>query len=456
MTTPYVKWLTDDFLLDTAEAKALYAQYAKPQPIIDYHSHLSPQEIAENKPFANLTRAWLACDHYKWRAMRTVGIPEQRITGDVDDYEIFLAWATTLPQLIRNPLYHWSHLELLQIFGIDTPLTPETAPAIWAEANRQLQAPGMGPRDILIRLGVRLCCTTDDPDDQLLDHQTVNQGNSGLTLLPTWRPGRFIALADTSRPFDEQLAHLISRHDYFHQQGCRLSDYSVESFAEAPLISHDQAKAIYDAKRAGETITSEQAAQIADYMLHFFAQLDAKSNWTRQLHIGALRNPNEAAFNALGPDTGFDAINDFNYAKPLARHLSQLARNNELPRTILYNLNPKDTTMLSVLCGSFQDGTPGGRVNLGPAWWFLDQQNGIEENLNAISQLGCLQQFPGMLTDSRSVMSVPRHDYFRRILCRMLGRDMATGIIPNDLPTIGQIVKKISGETAAQFFTHVL
>ena len=440
-----------DFLLDTPEARELYHGYAEQCPVIDYHCHLNPREIAENRTFSNITQAWLGGDHYKWRAMRTVGVPEALITGAADDHSKFIAWATTLPKMLRNPLYHWSHLELARVFGIDDVLLcPETAESVWSRANALLSAPGNGARDILLRLGVRLVCTTDDPDDALEEHRTQNARNDGLTMRPTWRPGRHLALRDVSRSFDAMLDHLRERHAYFHENGCRLSDYSVESFA-SPATDAD-ARATYDAVRAGAEPGAEARAAFASWMLLFFARLDAEANWVRQLHIGALRNPNQAMYTALGADTGFDAIADFAYAEPLAQHLSTLASEHALPRTILYNLNPKDTTMLAVLCGSFQDGTPGGRVNLGPAWWFLDQKDGMEENLNAISALGCLHQFPGMLTDSRSVLSVPRHEYFRRILCRLLGRDLRDGLLPRDLSAIGSLVRAVSCENARALF----
>ncbi len=447
-----MRFIHSEFLLDTPQAQALYHGYAEPCPIVDYHCHLSPAEIAENRPFANITQAWLGGDHYKWRAMRTVGVPERLITGDADDHEKFLAWAATVPKLLRNPLYHWTHLELARVFDIDDLLLcPETAEAIWERANARLATPGMGARDILRKLGVLLVCTTDDPDDTLAEHQAQNARNDGLRMLPTWRPGRHLALKDTTLPFDEMLDHLRERHAFFHEVGCRLSDFSVESFA--PPATDDEARATYEAVRNGTEPGVSAREAFAAWLLLFLGRLDAASGWVRQLHIGALRNPNAAMFASLGPDTGFDAIADFAYAQPLAAHLSALASEGALPRTLLYNLNPKETQMLAVLCGSFQDGTPGGRVNLGPAWWFLDQMDGIEENLKAISALGCLSQFPGMLTDSRSVLSVPRHEYFRRILCRMLGRDMRDGLLPDDLPLVGDMVRAIAFGNAQRLFS---
>lgn len=440
-----------DFLLDTPQARELYHGFAEPCPIIDYHCHLSPAEIAGNRPFANITQAWLGGDHYKWRAMRTVGVPESHITGEASDHDKFLAWAATVPKLLRNPLYHWTHLELARVFGIDDVLlSPETAEAVWQRANAVLAGPGMGARDILAKLGVQCVCTTDDPDDTLDEHRAQNARGDGLRMLPTWRPGRHLALRDASLPFEAMLEHLRTCHDIFHAAGCRLSDYSVESFAEP--ASEAEARAIYEDVRAGKEPGPAAREAFAAWLLLFLGRLDAASGWMRQLHIGALRNPNAAMFARLGPDTGFDAIADFPYAEPLARHLSALAAEEALPRTILYNLNPKDTTMLTVLCGSFQDGTPGGRVNLGPAWWFLDQMDGMEENLKAVSALGCLSQFPGMLTDSRSVLSVPRHEYFRRILCRMLGRDLRDGLLPDDLPAVGAMVRAISYGNARALF----
>lgn len=439
-------FIHDRFLLTSEQAVALYQQTAQACPIIDYHSHLNPREIAENVHYANITQAWLAGDHYKWRAMRTVGVNERFITGDASDREKFDAWAATVPKLLENPLYHWTHLELTRIFGETQLLSPATADGIWERTQAYLQT--HGARDILKQMNVHVICTTDDPGDDLQWHRQVNAEEPTFRMFPTWRPEKAMKL---KRRYDAQnfadfLATLKTRHAYFAEVGCRISDYSVESWAKP--LSYAESEQVFNQ----ENPSPEALAGFEAFMLLFFARLDAARDWARQLHIGALRNPNGAMFAVLGSDTGFDAMNDFAYARPLAEHLSALAQTKELPRTIVYNLNPKDNAMLAVLCGSFQDGTPGGRVNHGAAWWFLDQAEGIRDQLRALGQLGCMSQFVGMLTDSRSVLSMPRHEYFRRILCEMLGQDMARGVLPDDLEMITPMVKAMCYTNAVKFF----
>ncbi len=463
-------FIDTDFLLDTPQSRELYHAYAKPMPIIDFHSHLNPAWIAQDHHFQDITEAWLSDDHYKWRAMRTAGVPERYCTGDASPREKFDKWAATVPILLRNPLYHWTHLELRRIFGIDgLQLSPSTADYIWALTREKLSQPNFGARGIAQQLNVIVSCTTDDPSDPLTYHKMNNADRqTTITLLPTWRPdkARQVANAAAFRAWVEKLAQadnrtittfsdlletLTRRHAYFHEIGCRASDHSIEAFTPN-LCTPAEAEAIFADTLRGNNQTPEAQTRYSFWMLHFFSTLDMKTDWVQQYHIGALRNPNAAALRRLGPDTGFDAIADDTYALPLALHLSRLAEANTLPRTILYNLNPRDNEMLAVLAGSFQDGTPGGRIQYGAAWWFLDQMDGLTRHIETLSQLGVLSQFVGMLTDSRSILSFTRHEYFRRILCRILGRDIADGLIPNDTALVGKMVRDISSHNAKYYF----
>lgn len=462
--------ITNDFLLDTEEARKLYHDYAEPLPIIDFHSHLDPMAIAENRQYENIAQLWLEGDHYKWRAMRTHGIGEEFCSGKASDRDKFDRWAETVPALLRNPLYHWTHLELRRPFGIEgILLSPATADQIWNTTAAQLQSGNMGARDILHRMNVELVCTTDDPCDDLAAHQKQKASGDSLTMLPTFRPdkARHIQQLDSwnawvnrleqvvQQPcnnFKAFLCALAQRHQYFAEIGCKLSDHSIE-FMSIDTLDEETAATIYRNARQGIAPSREQVMAFSNYMLDYFASLDAEKKWVRQLHIGALRNPNGDALNKLGADTGFDAIADFSFAEPLAAHLDRLAQINLLPRTIFYNLNPKDNEMLAVLCGSFQDGNIAGKMQWGAAWWFLDQMDGMKRQIEGLSQLGLLSHFVGMLTDSRSFLSYTRHEYFRRILCRILGRDMADGLIPHDYTMVGNMVANISYHNAKQYFS---
>lgn len=462
-------FINDDFLLDTPQAKTLFREYAERQPIIDYHSHLDPATIADNRQFSNIAQLWLDGDHYKWRAMRTNGIPERLCSGDAPDREKYDAWAATVPRLLRNPLYHWTHLELRRPFGISGILfSPETADEVWEKTSSMLQSGKMGALDILKRMNVETVCTTDDPCDDLSAHRRHAASGDSVKLLPTFRPDKARAVHQGSawREWVGRLEQasgmeirdlvgfrkaLASRHDFFAQHGCKLSDHSLEAF-DGESLSGEEASALFASALQGGDIASGDAARFSNYLMDFFAELDSGKNWVRQLHVGALRNPNGAALRDLGPDTGFDAIADFTYIAPLARLLDRSAQKGTLPRTILYNLNPRDNAALAVLCGSFQDGVTAGKMQYGAAWWFLDQMDGMTRHLETLSQLGMLSRFVGMLTDSRSLLSYTRHEYFRRILCRILGRDMARGLVPDDMEMIGSMAADISYRNAKQYF----
>ncbi len=460
---------SDDFLLDTPQARKLFHGHAEHLPIIDYHSHLDAAAIADNRQFANIAQLWLDGDHYKWRAMRTNGVPERFCSGDASDREKFDAWAATVPKLVRNPLYHWTHLELRRPFGMTGLLFgPETADTVWEQTAMQLQSGGMGARDILEKMSVEAVCTTDDPCDDLQAHARHAAAGRALKLLPTFRPDKARALGDVTAwlawlarleqacghgiaNLSEFLKALAARHAFFAAHGCRLSDHSLE-FMHPESLSLEDAAGVFAAARQGRAVEQEDVQKFSNFMMDFFARLDCEAGWVRQLHIGALRNPNGAALESLGPDTGFDANADFSYASPLAKLLDRSARAGTLPRTILYNLNPRDNEMLAVLCGSFQDGTVAAKMQYGAAWWFLDQMEGMTRHIETVSQLGMLSRFVGMLTDSRSFLSYTRHEYFRRILCRILGRDMAGGLIPDDDSFIGAMVSDISYFNAKHYF----
>ena len=462
-------FINDDFLLDTPQARTLFHEYAEGQPIIDYHSHLDPAAIVDNRQFSNIAQLWLDGDHYKWRAMRTNGIPERLCSGDALDREKYDAWAATVPRLLRNPLYHWTHLELRRPFGISGILfSPETADEVWKKTSSMLQSGGMGALDILKRMNVETVCTTDDPCDELSAHRRHASSGDSVKLLPTFRPDKARAvhqgsawrewvarLEQASRMEIRDLAAfreaLASRHDFFARHGCKLSDHSLEAFDEESL-SGEEAAALFASALRGGDIASGDAVRFSNYLMDYFAELDSAKNWVRQLHVGALRNPNGAALRDLGPDTGFDAIADFTYMAPLGRLLDRSAQQGTLPRTILYNLNPRDNAALAVLCGSFQDGVTAGKMQYGAAWWFLDQMDGMTRHLETLSQLGMLSRFVGMLTDSRSLLSYTRHEYFRRILCRVLGRDMAQGLVPDDMEMVGSMAADISYRNAKQYF----
>ncbi|MFP4106060.1 MAG: glucuronate isomerase [Phycisphaerae bacterium] len=466
MSKPFIH---DDFLLQNDFARELYHDHAARMPIIDYHCHLSPQEVAEDKSWQTMTEVWLGGDHYKWRQMRTNGIDEKYITGDADDWEKFRKWAATMPYLLRNPLYHWNQLELKRYFGIDDLLTPQTARAIYDRCNEQLATDQFSARRLMERSDVKLVCTTDDPIDSLEYHQAIAADeNFDVQVLPTWRPDKGMAvdkpqqfnawidkLAEVAdldiSDFDSYMEAIRKRHDFFHSVGCRLSDHGVETVYQ---IDYTQAeiKTIFGKVRGGSELTGEEIDKFRSAMLYEFGLMDAEKNWTQQIHYGAIRNNNTKMFEKLGPDTGFDSIGDFPVAKPLSKLLDRLAMAGKLPKTILYNLNPSDNEVLGTMLGNFQDGTVPGKIQHGSGWWFLDHIDGMRRQMESLSALGLLSRFVGMLTDSRSFLSYTRHEYFRRILCNMLADDLAAGLIPDDMELVGRMVRDISYNNAARYF----
>ncbi|MGI4834195.1 MAG: glucuronate isomerase [Janthinobacterium lividum] len=463
--TPF---LSDDFLLQTAPARQLYHQHAARQPIIDYHCHLPPDQIAQNRQFENLTQVWLQGDHYKWRALRANGVPERYITGDASDWEKFEKWAETVPYTVRNPLYHWTHLELRRYFGITELLHSGSARRIWEQANALLQTPEYRVQGLLAKLNVRVVCTTDDPADSLEHHRAVAQQPFGTQILPTFRPDKAMtpeapdypaylarlgaAAAINIQTYSDLLAALRQRHDYFAAQGGRLSDHGLDHLYAADYAEAAVA-ATFARARAGEALTPLEITQFKSALLVFLAELDHEKGWTQQFHLGAMRNTNARALRQLGSDTGFDSMGDYRQGPALARFLDRLDDQGKLAQTILYNLNPADNDLFATLIGNFQDGSVAGKMQYGAGWWFLDQQDGMKKQLNALSNMGLLSRFVGMLTDSRSFLSYPRHEYFRRILCNLLGGDVENGELPAEqLPWLGELVERICYGNARDYF----
>jgi glucuronate isomerase len=453
-----------DFLLSTPLAKRLYHDVAAPQPIIDYHTHLSPADIATNRRFANLFEIWLEGDHYKWRAMRANGIDERLITGDATPQEKFRAWATTVPMTLRNPLYHWTHLELARYFDIHELIDGTTADSIWERANEKL--PGLTTQDIFRKMNVEAVCSTDDPTDSLEHHAACRE--LATKVLPTFRPDKGLAIEDAAAwnvwvdalaksssssiaTFEDFLAALKSRHDFFHEMGARLSDHGL-SQCPAADATDAELKEIFTKARDGGTVTPLEAEKFAARVLVEVGRWNAAKGWTMQFHIGALRNTNTRRFKTLGRDTGYDSIGDGSHAEKIRWLLDTLDRDDALPRTILYNLNPADNYVFASMIGNFQDGKIAGKIQLGSGWWFLDQREAMEWQINALSNLGLLSRFVGMLTDSRSFMSYPRHEYFRRVLCEMLGRDVERGELPNDWELLSNLVTGICHRNAKEYF----
>ena len=460
-------FLDEDFLLGNQTARELYREYAAPEPILDYHCHLSPRDIAEDRRFANLFEIWLEGDHYKWRAMRANGADERLITGDAPPYEKFLAWARTVPGTLRNPLYHWTHLELKRYFGITRLLDEQTAPEVWERANRMLAGPDFTARGILRRFRVTALCTTDDPADDLAHHKAIAASGFPIGVFPAFRPdralevhvperwnawvGRLERTANREiRALKNLLDALESRHDDFHALGCRQSDHGLTR-CPAEECSESAAAQIFQRARRGEAASEQEQAQFASFLMIFFGRLDARKGWTKQLHLGAYRNANSAMLARLGPDTGFDSIGDFPQIPTLARFLDTLERENALPKMILYNLNPADNYAFAALVGNFQGNGVPGRIQYGSGWWFLDQKEGIEWQLNALSNCGLLSRFLGMLTDSRSFMSYPRHEYFRRVLCNLIGAEMERGELPDDKELTGRMIRDICYANARRY-----
>lgn len=463
----------ENFVLETETARRLYHEYAEGLPIIDYHCHLNPEYVASDHLFPNLSKVWLEGDHYKWRAMRTNGVDERYITGaDTTDWEKFEKWAETVPYTMRNPLYHWTHLELKTAFGVTDLLSPKTARQIYDHCSAMLQTPERSARGLMKHYNVETVCTTDDPVDSLEHHLKVKTDNFGVKMLPTWRPDKAMAVevpADYQAyirrlgevagvnisSFADVIDALKKRHDFFASVGCRLSDHGLGEFY-AEDYTPAGIEAIFDKiYNRGEQLTVEEIRQFKTAMMVEFAVMDHDSGWTQQFHYGAIRNNNTLMFNKLGADTGFDSIGDFTVAEKMSKFLDMLASRDKLAKTIIYNLNPRDNELVATMAGNFQDGRYGaGKIQFGSGWWFLDQKDGMEKQMNALSVLGLLSRFVGMLTDSRSFLSYPRHEYFRRTLCNLLGNDIEKGLLPaSEIDFIGrEIVAKVSYGNAKEFF----
>jgi glucuronate isomerase len=463
----YLNFIHEDFLLRSPAARRLYHAYAENEPILDFHSHLSAADIAEDRRFRDLTEIWLEGDHYKWRAMRANGVAERYCTGDAPAYDKFVAWARTVPFALRNPLYHWTHLELKRYFAVDGLLNEQSAKAIWERANSLLATNDLTTRGILKQFRVRVACTTDDPCDDLAHHNAVNSLAQDLRIYPTFRPDKALQVdapekfnAWVKRLEDASNVNVVSlpafldalkrRHDYFHEQGGRLSDHGLAHCFASPC-GEREAAAILDKARSGKPASADECEQFAAFLMLFFGRLDAEKGWTKQLHLGALRSVNTRRLHELGPDTGFDCIGDWPQAKSLCAYLDLLEQEHALPKMILYNLNPADNYIFSTAAGCFQDGEIAGKIQLGSGWWFLDQKEAMEWQLKALSNTGLLSRFVGMVTDSRSFMSFPRHEYFRRVLCNLLGSEMENGELPNDEGMIGGMVRNICFENARRF-----
>jgi len=463
-------FINEDFLLESDAAKELYHQHAADQPIIDYHCHLDPEYIANDHQFDNLGQLWLEGDHYKWRAMRTNGIDERYCTGkDTSDWEKFEKWAETVPYTMRNPLYHWTHLELKTAFGVDELLNSKTAKHIYDVCTEKLRTPEFSARGLMKKYKVEVVCTTDDPVDSLEHHIALQKEGFEIKVLPTWRPDKAMDVENPAEyrkyieklsevsgveinNFSDLIAALRNRHDFFESVGCKLSDHGVEElYAEDYLQS--EIDNIFNKVYSGKELTKNEILKFKSAMLYEGAIMDWEKSWTQQIHYGAIRNNNTRLFKQLGPDTGFDSIGDFTVAKTMSRFLDRLDTDNKLAKTIIYNLNPRDNDLIATMIGNFQDGSVAGKIQFGSGWWFLDQKTGMEAQMNSLSNLGLLSRFVGMLTDSRSFISYPRHEYFRRILCNLIGNDVERGLLPiSEMEFLGQMVENISYNNAKEFF----
>ncbi|MBN2519332.1 MAG: glucuronate isomerase [Bacteroidales bacterium] len=462
------KFMDNNFLLQTKTAQKLYFDYAEKMPIIDYHNHLPPKEIADNKNFENITQAWLYGDHYKWRAMRSNGVEEKYCTGDASDFEKFEKWAETVPHTMRNPLYHWTHLELKRYFGISELLNPDTAKEIYKKASEKLSSSEYSVWNLLKMMNIDILCTTDDPVDSLEFHKKIKEDGFEIKVLPAWRPDKAMAvdnievynkyldkLSEVSEITISEITDLLSalkkRHEFFHENGCRVSDHGIETFY-AGDYTEKEIQQIFKTARSGKSLNKSEIEKFKTFMLVEFAKMNHLKGWVQQFHYGAIRNNNSRMFNKLGPDTGFDSIGDFEAAKPMAKFFDSLDKTNQLTKTIIYNINPRDNELIATMIGNFNDGSVAGKMQFGSGWWFLDQKDGIEKQLNSLSNLGLLSRFVGMLTDSRSFLSFPRHEYFRRVLCNLIGNDVENGELPKDMKWLGQMVQNICYNNAKHFF----
>ncbi|WP_291400355.1 glucuronate isomerase [Daejeonella sp.] len=462
------KFLDQEFLLESSTAKMLYHNFAAKLPIIDYHCHLSADQIAEDANFENLTQIWLYGDHYKWRAMRANGIDEKYITGNASDFEKFEKWAETVPYTLRNPLYHWTHLELQRYFDVYDILSPATAKKIYDECSAKLQTPEYSVRRLIQKMNVESIGTTDDPLDDLLSHQKIKMDGFSTKVLPSFRPDKAMNAEDvlalqayiqklsilTDLPIDNfksYLQALKTRHDFFAEMGCTVSDHGLEQMY-CEEYNDCELELIFQKILGCHSLNPTELIKFKSCMLINLAHWDHEKGWVQQYHLGALRNNNSRLLSQLGPDTGFDSIGDFSQAKNLSKFLNKLDSSDRLAKTILYNLNPADNEMLATMVGNFNDGTIAGKMQFGAAWWFLDQKMGMINQLNALSNMGLLGRFVGMITDSRSFLSYPRHEYFRRILCNLIGHDVENGELPNDIEWLGKMVENICYFNAKKYF----
>jgi glucuronate isomerase len=464
-----MEFLSEDWLLLSETARRLYHDHAAKMPIYDYHCHLPAEPIASDRRFDNLTQAWLAGDHYKWRAMRTNGVAEQYCTGNASDRDKFQKWAETVPYCLRNPLYHWTHLELKRYFGISGKLlNGDTAGEIYEQCSAKLQTPEFSVRNLLRKMNIRLICTTEDPLDTLEHHQKIRQDGFEIRINTAWRPDKAMAAENPAvlnawidklaalthteiRTFADYEEALGKRHQYFHDNGCRLSDHGLDCAVADDFTKHE-IELIFSKIRMRQELPPPEIAKFKSAMMVSFALMDWQKGWVQQLHLGAMRNNNSKMFTKIGPDTGFDSIGDYLTAAPLAKFLNWLDKTDRLPKTILYNLNPRDNEMMAAMLGNFQDGSVPGKIQFGSGWWFMDQMDGMIRQMNALSNLGLLSRFVGMLTDSRSFLSYPRHEYFRRILCNLLGDDVEKGHLPRDMGLLGRMVEDICFNNARNYF----
>ena len=462
-------FIDDNFLLKNKISEQLYHDFAKNMPIIDYHNHLLPDQIAGDINFENLTQVWLYGDHYKWRAMRTNGVNEKYCTGNAGDFEKFEQWAKTVPYTLRNPLYHWTHLELRRYFSVNEILNGDSASNIYNTCNELLRTPEYSVKGLLNKMNVKVLCTTDDPIDNLSNHKTISaDGGSQLKVFPAFRPDKAMnvddavgfnnylknleAASDISiNTFDDYLLALKSRHDYFAENNCTVSDHGLEEiYAEDYTLN--EVTNIFSKIRSGANLTYEENRKFKSAMLIILAEWDWEKSWVQQYHLGAIRNNNSRMMKSLGPDTGWDSIGDFSQARMLAKFLNKLDTDNKLTKTIIYNLNPADNELMATMIGNFNDGSIAGKVQWGSGWWFLDQKDGMTKQINALSNMGLLSRFVGMLTDSRSFLSYPRHEYFRRLLCNLFGEEIENGELPNDIAWTGKIIQDICFNNASEYF----
>lgn len=461
-------FLSEDFLLKNDFAKILYHDYAKHLPIIDYHNHLPPAEIAQNRKFENISKIWLAGDHYKWRAMRTLGVNERFITGNASDLEKFEKWAYTLPYTMRNPLYHWSQMELSRYFGVEDLLTTTNSDEIFQKTSDILQEEDFRARGLLEQMNVEVVCTTDDPVDSLEHHTAYLSQNQKVGMYPAFRPDKSFAIENPEAyksylqklgsaagieisSFDTLIEALAKRVDFFHSRGCRLSDHGLENLYYS-TDSRLSADGILQKVLRGNIPNPEEIEYFKFKVLKKLCKLYHSKGWVQQFHLGALRNTNARMLTVLGPDTGFDSIGDFSQAMALSKFLNELDSTDQLSQTVIYNLNPRDNEVFATMIGNFNDGSIKGKVQFGSGWWYLDQKDGMEKQMNTLSNMGLISCFIGMLTDSRSFLSFPRHEYFRRILCNLFGQDVENGELPWDEKWLGKLVSDICYHNAKNYF----